>query len=335
MKEYKKISVSLFSSHSANKPCGSINIWGWLLIEPDCLQVINQIRSITDKETIRQLKSKLPCVTMSGTFSERNSGKLIEHSRLICIDIDGKDNPHITDMEDLKRTLSELPYVLYCGLSVSGRGVFCLIPIADPNKHRQHFYSLEKDFQEMDITIDSSCKDITRLRYRSYDPKPVININAAVYDKYIESSNVTRMPRKAQNKTATRVSNVTDIQHEEESTMSIEDYFLKPMVDVNSNKPIKVMAKSAKDKIFEFVDYIDGENVDITEICDDWIAICIIMAKILGEDGRTLFQKISRFFDKYTSEECDDTYTSILLRQDTYKMKPVDYLYEIAAKYGL
>lgn len=335
MKEYKKISVSLFRKHGENRPCGSINIWAWLLKEPDCLQVINQIRSITDKETIRQLKGKLPCVTMSGTFSERNSGKLIEHSGLICIDIDGKDNPHIADMDDLKRTLSKLPYVLYCGLSVSGRGVFCLIPIAAPNRHRQHFYSIEKDFQEMGITIDSACKDITRLRYCSYDPKPVININAVVYDKHIESSSATRMPRKAQNRTTTRVSNGADIQHEEESIMSIEDYFLKPMVDVNSNRPIKVMAKSAKDKILEFVDYIDGEKTDITMIYDDWIAICIIMVKILGEDGRTLFQKISRFFDKYTSEECDNTYTSILLRQDTYKMKPVDYLYEIAEKYGL
>lgn len=332
MKEYKKISVSLFSSHSANKPCGSINIWGWLLKESDCLQVINQIRSITDKETIRQLKGELPCVTMSGTFSERNSGKLIEHSGLICIDIDGKDNPHITDMEDLKRTLSELPYVLYCGLSVSGRGVFCLISIADPNKHRQHFYSLEKDFQEMDITIDSSCKDITRLRYRSYDPKPVININAAVYDKHIESSSVTRMPRKAQNKTATRVSNVTDIQHEEESTMSIEDYFLKPMVDVNSNKPIQVMAKSAKEKIIEFVNYIVEEKADITAFRDDWFEICTVIALNFGESGKRLFRAISQFNSTYTREDCDSKYDEAIFYGYT---KKVDRLYEIAAKYGL
>lgn len=334
MRDYNEITVSLFVGN-LSKPAGKVNLLAWLSQKPSCMYIIDQIRSSTDKEEIQLLKKRLHAVTVSGTFSRRIGGNLVQHSGLICIDIDGKDNPDIADMEDLKYKLSKLPYVLYCGLSASWKGLFCVIPIADPNKHRQHFYSLEKDFQEMDIIIDSSCKDVTRLRFSSYDPKPVININAVVYDKHIESSSATRMPRKAQNRTTTRVSNDADIQHEEESIMSIEDYFLKPMVDVNSNRPIKVMAKSAKDKILEFVDYIDGEKTDITMIYDDWIAICIIMVKILGEDGRTLFQKISRFFDKYTSEECDDTYTSILLRQDTYKMKPVDYLYEIAEKYGL
>lgn len=334
MRDYNEITVSLFVGN-LSKPAGKVNLLAWLSQKPSCMYIIDQIRSSTDKEEIQLLKKRLHAVTVSGTFSRRIGGNLVQHSGLICIDIDGKDNPDIADMENLKYKLSKLPYVLYCGLSASWKGLFCVIPIADPNKHRQHFYSLEKDFQEMDIIIDSSCKDVTRLRFSSYDPKPVININAVVYDKHIESSSATRMPRKAQNRTTTRVSNDADIQHEEESIMSIEDYFLKPMVDVNSNRPIKVMAKSAKDKILEFVDYIDGEKTDITMIYDDWIAICIIMVKILGEDGRTLFQKISRFFDKYTSEECDDTYTSILLRQDTYKMKPVDYLYEIAEKYGL
>lgn len=332
MKDYRKISVSQFRKHGENRPCGSINIWVWLLKEPDCLQIINKIRSATDISAIRQLKGKLPCVTMSGTFLERNSGKLIEHSGLICIDIDGKDNPDIADMEDLKCKLSKLPHVLYCGLSVSGRGVFCLIPIADPNKHRQHFYSIEKDFQEMGITIDSACKDITRLRYCSYDPKPVININADVYEKCIETSCVTRKRRKVQNKTSVRVSKTVDVQHEEEKVLSIADWFLQPMVDVNSNKPIQVMAKNAAQKVREFVAYIVGEKVDITDSYSDWLNICIIIAQTFHEDGRELFHSISKFYPNYTIEECDTKYDDILVRQ--YKRK-VDLLYEIAEKYGL
>lgn len=184
----------------------------------------------------------------------------------------------------------------------------------------------------MGIAIDSACKDITRLRYCSYDPKPVININADVYDKQIESSSVTRMPRKAQNRTTTRVPNNADNQHVEESKMSIEDYFLKPMVDVNSNKPIQVMTKSAKDKILKFVDYIVGEKVDITDSYSGWLDICIIIAQTFREDGRELFHAISQFYPNYTAEECDRIYDDILTRP--YKRK-VDRLYEIAAKYGL
>jgi len=333
MKNYKNISVSQFRKHGENIPCGTINILQWLLKEPDCMQIINQIRSTMDKETVRQLKGKLPCVTMSGVFKIRNTENLLNHSGLICIDIDGKDNSNIADMNDLKQTLSKLPYVLYCGLSVSGKGVFCLIPIAYTDKHTQQFYAIEQDFQEMGITIDSGCKDITRLRYCSHDPKPIINLQAAVYEKYTETSCAARMPRMPQKKTATDTSTTIHIQ-EEEKPLSLEDYFLRPMVDVNSTKPIQVMAKNAKQKIREFVDYVVGEKVDITAIYGDWFTICIIIAQNFGEEGRELFQRISQFYTykPYSKEVCNEKYDEIL----SYKYrKPVSRLDEIAKKYGL
>ena len=55
------------------------------------------------------------------------------------IDIDGKDNPSISNIEDLKIKLGELPYIMYCGLSASGNGLFCIIPYADPTNHKNVF----------------------------------------------------------------------------------------------------------------------------------------------------------------------------------------------------
>ena len=48
-----------------------------------------QIRAVEDEAERRKLKSEiLPCATISGTFSSRNGKNLINHSGLLCIDID-------------------------------------------------------------------------------------------------------------------------------------------------------------------------------------------------------------------------------------------------------
>lgn len=62
---------------------------------------------------------------------------------LDCIDIDGKDNPSISNIEDLKIKLGELPYIMYCGLSASGNGLFCIIPYADPTNHKNVFEAIK------------------------------------------------------------------------------------------------------------------------------------------------------------------------------------------------
>jgi len=329
--EYKKISVSWFKNHTSVVSNESINIWLWLLKDPDCLSTINQIRSTSDKEVIRQLKEKLPCVTFSGTFLQRKTDKLIKHSGLICIDIDGKDNPEISDMENLKQRLSKLPYVLYAGLSVSGKGVFCLIPIACPNNHLGHFYAIEEDFQAMGINIDPSCKDITRLRYCSYDLKPVFNLNATLYEKYTETSAIIRTPKMAQKKTDFEPKTI-HVQAKEEKILSIEEQFLQPMVDVNSDRPIQVFAENAKTDVRKFIEYVVKKQTDITEKYNDWLDICMIIAQTFHEDGRELFHAISQFYPNYTPKECNQFYNYILNQK--YKKK-VDRLYEIAKQYGL
>lgn len=100
---------------------------------------------------------------------------------LDCIDIDGKDNPSISNIEDLKIKLGELPYIMYCGLSASGNGLFCIIPYADPTNHKNVFEAIKNDFEEMGIIIDKSCGDICRLRFLSHDTQPYVNKHAEVY----------------------------------------------------------------------------------------------------------------------------------------------------------
>lgn len=149
---------------------------------------ILRLRAVFDKETRNALKRSLPQATISGVFSPtRAKYNLSQHSGLICVDIDAKDNPDILDWETLKQDLSVLPQIAYCALSVSGKGLFLVIPLRYHEKHLQQFRQLQIDFRKMGIMIDSACSDITRLRCLSYDEHPIINENATLYEGvYVE-----------------------------------------------------------------------------------------------------------------------------------------------------
>lgn len=145
---------------------------------------IEHLRTIEDKQQRNDLKKQLPAVTISGVFEPtRATENLIEHSGLICIDIDGQDNEHIQNFANLKEQIARLDEILYCGLSASGNGYFVIIPIQNPKQHREHFKAIQEDFNKWGIIIDANCKDVTRLRGYSYAPEPYINENAKVYSR--------------------------------------------------------------------------------------------------------------------------------------------------------
>ncbi|WP_108821454.1 BT4734/BF3469 family protein [Dysgonomonas sp. Marseille-P4361] len=146
-------------------------------------ETVEKIRQADSKEERTKLKETLPAITISGRFSERASNKLIEHSGLICIDVDGSDNPHITDWEYFKKLVAKFSEVLYCSLSVSGNGVFCIVPIKYPSKHKEHYKAFAQYFKRYDIFVDEKCSNTDRLRYYSYDASPYINENAKVYTR--------------------------------------------------------------------------------------------------------------------------------------------------------
>lgn len=158
------------------------------LFPKEHINVIRMMRCIPDKEERDKWKRQLPQATISGVFAPTRAVKnMKQHSRLICVDVDAKENPEITDWEELKKQLAVLPQIAYCSLSVSGNGVFVIIPLRYPQNHLQQFRQLQIDFDKMGVTIDKACSDITRMRCMSYDEHPLINVDAIPYEGvYIE-----------------------------------------------------------------------------------------------------------------------------------------------------
>lgn len=150
-------------------------------VEYDAIQ---ELRSCTDQNRRKQIKLSLPQATISGIFSPtRAAGNLVRHSGLICVDIDGKDNPHIANFNTLiEDTLSQLEEVAYASHSVSGNGYFVIIPLKYLEAHKAHFEKLVRDFAALDIVIDRACGDVSRLRCQSFDLHQYINLSAKPYE---------------------------------------------------------------------------------------------------------------------------------------------------------
>lgn len=315
----------MFSHRLSTTPIKTINLWEWLLLENKYTPYINDIRASFNEEERKFLKSKLPAITPSGVFSKRKADCLVEPTNLICIDIDGKDNPSISDMEELKKKLSKLSYIMYCGLSASGKGLFCIIPYKDYRNHKLHFNALEQEFKDMGIVVDSSCSDIGRLRFYSYDEYPYANPDAEIYTRTLEKVPEIKQSRFHQKTDIVHNSNQT-LQNIDKNTMSLEEFFLSPTnMDYASATPL-----SKTQKVERLLKRVIEEKKDITLIQKDWIAICCIIKNLFGDEGRELFHQVSSFYPKYDYDEADDEYS----KDRSKYLYNTDRLFEIAAKYG-
>lgn len=167
------------------------------------LQVLNNhkikdkvlaVRNCKNDEERKILKSNLSGFIPSGTTPNGRSDDNLIHNGVISIDIDYKDNINIDNFDYMTDIMSKSPFVSYCGRSCGGKGFFILIPISNPEKHRGHFKALQKDFEEIGITIDKSGINPSRFRYFSYDNEAYYNFNAEVYDKIFEEKKPVHAP---------------------------------------------------------------------------------------------------------------------------------------------
>ncbi|NUQ25499.1 MAG: hypothetical protein HUU34_16255 [Saprospiraceae bacterium] len=180
------ILVSGFDHSKATNPT-DVNLKTWLtsphlakLMQP-YLDALRSMEDATEKSEFK--REYLPMITPSGLFSKRGEEYLIQHSGFIQIDIDFKDNTHIENYSVLRWELAAIANIAYAGLSASGSGYWCLVPIAYPEHHKRHFEALQADFLKIGIHIDPAPKNVSSARFYSWDPNFWINHNAVPYTK--------------------------------------------------------------------------------------------------------------------------------------------------------
>lgn len=133
------------------------------------------IRNESDSKKISTAKQKIPYATVSGIFNQRKDAGLVEYSGFLAIDIDHREE----DLENVFSVLSQDPYTFSVFKSVSGRGVCVIVKTTSKANHLAHFLWAKDYYKSIaDIYIDDACKDVSRARFVSYDPKCVINYQA-------------------------------------------------------------------------------------------------------------------------------------------------------------
>lgn len=147
---------------------------------------IEHLRTLSGTEKSDFKRKHLPCITPSCTCTPRTEKGVKQHSGFIQFDIDSQDNTMVTDWPAARDFIGHIPEVAYCALSSSGHGAWGLVQIKYPEKHREHFAALEEGFMKNGYKIDPSCKNITRLRYYSWDPEAIIKFDAPALSRYID-----------------------------------------------------------------------------------------------------------------------------------------------------
>jgi predicted P-loop ATPase len=152
--------------------------------------IVFDVRNAPTKE-IKDLKKKTaPLVTVSGSFSARKDDALRKHSNFIAIDIDNLD-----DAAETKKRISQDPFIYAAFLSIGGNGL-CLIVKIDGTRHLDAFNGIAAYlYNEYQLIVDQSGKNVSRARFVSYDPFMLLNTKSATFKKYLPKKKEPKHPK--------------------------------------------------------------------------------------------------------------------------------------------
>ena len=90
---------------------------------------------------------------------------------------------------------------------------------------------------------------------------------------------------------------------------------------------------SDKERVEALVAAVEAAQQDIAPSYNDWLGAGIALASALGEEGRTLFHRISRFYAGYNYHECDKKYNDCL--RDSSPAYSLGTLFHLAKQAGI
>ena len=85
--------------------------------------------------------------------------------------------------------------------------------------------------------------------------------------------------------------------------------------------------------ILAVVEAVEATGTDITASYSDWLVIAFALVSELGEDGRELFHRLSRFYPGYDAAEADRQYSACL--RDGSREISIASLFSIAKAHGI
>ncbi|BBA28641.1 AAA family ATPase [Prevotella melaninogenica] len=286
--------VSIMKQH---KVLNSNSLYNAIITGRICKEEIKAVRQIDrskDEIAYKKAKSKVLSFTPSCYCTIGGTAKDVEHvNNLIAIDLDAKDNEGVT-IEEMRKRINSLPYVMYSSMSVGGKGMYALIPILESNKNdfKAVFKALEEDFKALGLTLDSSCINVNRERYMSYDDNEYWNTQCEIYDRKISKpTQVNTHPSK-----------------------------------VGENAKTTLTAREFS-KVRDMVKDIKENRLILTKNHTDTLMIANCLANIWGEEGRQLLHIIRQQRSGYDEFKTDENYTYVLDHLDEGEKFNIGFLF--------
>lgn len=292
--------VSILGQH---KVLDEYTLYNAIMLGRNCKEEIAKVRSIdrqANESEYRQAKAKVlsftpSCVCKGKTGKAEN----VEHvNNLIAVDLDAKDNEGVT-IEEMRKKINSLPYVMYSSLSVGGKGMYALIPILESNKNdfKGVFNALNEDFKALGLTLDNSCINVNRERYMSCDDNEYWNDKAEIYDRKISiPTQVNKQPLQG--------------------------------LEVNANKPLTAREYN---KVKSMVEDIKANKLQLTKNHTDTLMIANCIANVWGENGRELIHIIRQQRSGYDAYKTDSNYDYVLDHLDDNEKFGLGFIF---AKYN-
>lgn len=272
-------------------------------------RLTEELRSISDPDPKREKDLKrdfkrdhFPAISFGGEFSERGNDKLLRASNLACLDFD-----HIGTREQVEETKQRIaqeaeldPVLLF--VSPSGDGLKVVVnirqEIRDDKDFKGVFKSLRRFCQEkLNLNPDEACKDISRLCYLPYDEKAILNQAGSGFD--VERWKPVEAPKP------------TPVRQNSVRTGDEPSDYVRALVCVED---------------------IESSGIDITSDRTDWRDIGFALST-LGEAGRELFHRVSRFYPQYDPTDTDKQFDSFL--RGTGEGITLNSLFKIAKNHGV
>ena len=171
-------------------------------------------------EPYEKAKKSLLAFTPSATFKGgRKLDYLQNYNQIIVLDIDKVEK---NKLAEIKQKAIELSTTFVAFISPSNNGLKLFIKVSTNQDEHKNTYNIVKEFyeKELEIEIDKSGKDITRLCFYSYDPEIYFNPNAEIFHchseqnchfELVEKSNSVSHPELVSGSHNTNKSNISNL----------------------------------------------------------------------------------------------------------------------------
>jgi len=125
----------------------------------------DQEPDLKEYDTLKnQLGAMYPSVMLDGGSAEKH---IRGYSGLVCVDIDGKDNPS-KPLSEIADILESIPYTLAFCESVSGDGFMAFFGCPSSDKHEATLNAIKHELHEAGVVVDPKCTPfVNRARFFS------------------------------------------------------------------------------------------------------------------------------------------------------------------------